>query len=159
MNTQSIFDSWATFPKIFMVKTAPKTNVNIFNKRFILVPNRLYGVSLIGLLKTRFGIQDGTSYTFKTPFLSINQAITYNEYEMNLILSGEQIIMEIFLKGKQFPACSWDIKNITKAIKKKNPSNNRITKRLVKQLFIEDKLKVRFNVVNNKDHGTSWMIV
>lgn len=155
MNTQSIFDSWATYPTIFNVEPAI---LKLTSKQFYLAPNKLDGSSVITKLKSNFGIKIGEKHSFKTPYLKLEKTTPYNSYNLSLVLSNDLLIMLIKKEENQLPFCSWNIDDITTSLKKKNGNNNLITNDVIIKLLEDGKLKVKFNVSCIKDHGTLWVV-
>jgi hypothetical protein len=155
MNTQSIFDSWASYPTIFNVEP---TILKLTSKQFYLAPNKLDGTSVIAKLKSNFGVKIGEKYSLKTPFLKINKTTPYNTYNLSLVLCNDLVIMLIKKEEIQLPFCSWNIEDITTSLKKKNGNNELITNDVIIKLLEDGKLKVKFNVSLTKDHGTLWVV-
>lgn len=68
MGTLSIFNSWDTYPTIFL-NVEKSTNLitsRIKLSSFYSCPNQLYDLSMIKLLSSRFGILKNGKNTFKT---------------------------------------------------------------------------------------------
>lgn len=168
MKTQTIFDSWVTYPSIFInhpiKKSVVKPLVTVKEKKIsinpiFLCPNKLHEISMINLLKCRFGMRVGKVNTFQTGFISTTNKTLYNGHELKLILDNDKVLLEIMDGKEPFISSSWDVKNIVYNLKQKNKKNHRlITKSYVINLIKEGKLQVKFNVNKTKDHGTMWKV-
>lgn len=160
MGTLSIFNSWDTYPTIFL---NVEKSTNLITSRlklspFYSCPNQLYDLSMIKLLSSRFGILKNGKNTFKTGSINTKNITSFNNYFMRLKLQNKKVILEVFINNKFIPFCDWDIITLTKRLKSKNNNNRLITQKSVIELIETGKLSVSFNVSDIKDHGTKWTI-
>ena len=164
MRTQpiSIFDSWSTFPSIFLlpdIKESKQTLVKVDVRTFYLHPEKLLNESMVGLLRDRYGTGKNSTSNFNTNYISTNTTTSYNGYDFQLRVTNNEVILDITTDSYFHQGCSWKIKDIVRVLKSKNPRNRTINFKSVHLLFTNHKMKVKFNVTNSKDHGTKWVVI
>ena len=161
MQNQSFFSA------SFIAPTLRKQveNVLVFNKSklryktFFCAPNKIEGNSMISYLKQKLGIKVGAVATFNTDFISSKVNTLYNGNRLTLRVNND--IVELIISDGMHRSTidAWKISQITNILSIKNQSCNFINDENIKQLIIDGRLIVRFNVSAIKDHGTIWKIV
>jgi hypothetical protein len=161
MKTQTIFDSWVTYPSIFVKpRVIQPTNPVIKINSFYLGPNKSNDMSLVSLIRTTYGKRIEKLLTLQTGLISAISYTHFNNYEFKLELYNDQVFLIILdNKNVQIIKDCWDINKIVSSMKLKNPTNRVITKNYVKELLIKGRLQVKFNVSKTKDHGTKWKVI
>lgn len=162
MKTLSIFNGgYATYPAIFKTTRSKECfdETLLTIKSFTLGTDRKFPAASINSLKNNLGIIVEGVPTFKTPFIAGNTNVLYNGYNFVLNVSND-IVSLVVIDGKQsIKIDCWDLNLLTKTLDCKNLKCDFITKSYVSDLIVKGRLKVKFMVGVDKNHGTQWKLV
>jgi len=163
MRTQTIFDSWITYPSIFL-KSEPKISKcvkcqNILHTSFIPFycgPEMIDKISVVKSLTLVMGLKRNDKISLKTDYISTTKETLYNGFKLSLELKDDSLFI-IVKQERKTPVSfkGWSISKIVSSMKLKNPSVN---ESIVKTLLLNGSLKMKFNVSETKNHGTYWKI-
>lgn len=177
MRTPTIFDEWITYPSIFsksypMTKsvkyqhTLPMSNPltkNVKSKNslptsfqpFFCGPEKIKKISVVKSLTLVLGVKSGNKINLKPDYISTNIKTPYNGFKLSLELKGNDVFIVINKGKKDVSFKGWNVSRIVSNMKEKDPM---INDNVVKKLLSNGSLKVKFNVNNGKNHGTSWKV-
>lgn len=158
MRTLSIFDGgFTTYPTIFKKSKPVLDETLIRNKTFCLSPDRKK-VGSVTNLKNNLGIKVGGVFTFKTSFISGKEKYLYNGHNLKLKVVDKSVSIVVSEGVKSLKLDCWDLAEITKMFSIKNPKCNFITDTYIIDLIEKGRLKVKFKVGADKNHGTDWKL-
>lgn len=163
MRTQTIFDSWITYPSIFL-KSEPKISKcvkcqNILPTSFLPFycgPEKIDKISVVKSLTLVMGVKRDDKISFKTDYISTTKETLYNGFKLSIELKDDEVFI-IVKQGSVKPTIikGWSISRIVSSMKLKNTSVN---ESIVRTLLLNGSLKMRFNVSETKNHGTYWKV-
>jgi len=163
MRTQTIFDSWITYPSIFL-KSEPKISKSVKCQNilptsiipFYCGPEMIDKISIVKSLTLVMGVKRGDKISLKTDYISTTKETLYNGFKLSLELKDDSLFI-IVKQGRKKPISikGWSISKFVSSMKLKNPSVN---ESIVKTLLLNGSLKMRFNVSETKNHGTYWKL-
>lgn len=163
MRTNSIYVSgWKTpnFKTATFKKGTDKKVINedlITIRKFYLGP-KTNSKGLVNHLKYNLGIKVNEIYTFNTPFIDGATDTVFNGHNLSLVVKDDKVHLNMNQGSMSLLIDCWDLGELTDLFALKNSRCENITKAYISNLIALGRLRVKFNVGIDKNHGTMWKL-
>lgn len=164
MRTNSIYVSgWKTpnFKTATFKKVIPK---NVIDETLITVRKFYFGPKTdskgsVNHLKYNLGIKVNETFTFTTPFINGEKSTDYNGHNLSLLVKDDKVLLNMNQGTISLLIECWDLGELTEFFAVKNLKCENISKELVSTFISTGRLRVKFNVGIDKNHGTIWKLI
>lgn len=163
MRTNSIYVSGWKTPNFKTATFKKVTDQNVINEDLITIKKFYFGPKTnskgsVNHLKYNLGIKVNEIFTFNTPFIDGVKATDYNGHNLSLVVKDDKILLKMNQGDISLLIDCWDLGELTDFFAIKNPRCENVTKAYISNLIALGRLRVKFNVGIDKNHGTMWKL-
>ena len=163
MRTNSIYVSGWKTPNFKTATFKKVTDQKVINEDLITTRKFYFGPKTnskgsVNHLKYNLGIKVNEIFTFNTPFIDGVKATDYNGHNLSLVVKDDRVLLNINQGDISLLIDCWDLGELTDFIAIKNSRCKNITKAYISNLIALGRLRVKFNVGIDKNHGTMWKL-
>jgi len=163
MRTNSIYVSGWKTPNFKTATFKKVTDQKVINEDLITTRKFYFGPKTnskgsVNHLKYNLGIKVNEIFTFTTPFINGAKATDYNGHNLSLVVKDEKVLLNINQGDISLLIDCWDLAELTDFFAIKNSRCENITKAYISNLIALGRLRVKFNVGIDKNHGTMWKL-
>jgi hypothetical protein len=158
MRTNSIYVSGWKTPNFKTVTFKKVINENLITIRKFYFGPKINSKGSVNHLKYNLGIKVNEIFTFTTPFIDGAKATDYNGHNLSLVVKDDKVLLSMNQGDKSLLIDCWNLEELTDFFALKNLRCRNITKAYISNLISLGRLRVKFNVGIDKNHGTMWKL-